>query len=121
MKKLYWLALLIALAWAATVHPGTVPDRPHYRYDVRYYGATGDGTTDDAAAIQAALDAVPSTGGVVFVPANTLCAFCLQVKVYSRSPPLPRLKSSHRRLRIEGLGSTAGRRCGVTCSGQVPN
>lgn len=34
------------------------------------YGATGDGTTDDAAAIQAAIDSLPSTGGEVFIPSG---------------------------------------------------
>lgn len=32
------------------------------------YGAKGDGTTDDRAAIQAAFDACPDSGGTVFVP-----------------------------------------------------
>lgn len=41
----------------------------HYR-DVRNYGATGDGVTDDTAAIQAALDAVPPRGGRVYFPAG---------------------------------------------------
>ena len=37
--------------------------------DVREHGAVGDGVTDDAAAIQAAIDAVGSNGGTVFFPA----------------------------------------------------
>jgi hypothetical protein len=38
-------------------------------YDVRKFGAKGDGVTDDAAAIRAALQAVvPSQGGVVYFP-----------------------------------------------------
>jgi len=37
-------------------------------YNVQNYGAVGDGTTDDAVAIQAALDAAGSTGRVHFPP-----------------------------------------------------
>jgi hypothetical protein len=40
-------------------------------YDVFAFGAVGDGTTDDTAAIQAAIDALPSSGGVVYLPAAT--------------------------------------------------
>lgn len=37
----------------------------------RDHGATGNGTTDDTAATQAALDAVPASGGTVYLPAGT--------------------------------------------------
>lgn len=43
-------------------------------YNVRTYGATGDGSTDDTAAIQAAINAMYASatkGGVVFFPAGT--------------------------------------------------
>lgn len=36
--------------------------------NVKQFGATGDGTTDDTAAIQAAIDDVPDAGGIVFIP-----------------------------------------------------
>ncbi|MFC5569109.1 right-handed parallel beta-helix repeat-containing protein [Lysobacter yangpyeongensis] len=39
--------------------------------DVRNYGAVGDGVHDDTAAIQTAINALPATGGTVFVPAGT--------------------------------------------------
>lgn len=38
---------------------------------VKAHGAVGDGSTDDTAAIQAALNAVPSSGGTVLLPAGT--------------------------------------------------
>ena len=37
-------------------------------FNVRDYGAKGDGAIDDAAAIQRAIDAVPAGGGVVYLP-----------------------------------------------------
>ncbi len=45
----------------AEIRTGTV-------FNVKHYGATGDFGTDDTAAIQAAIDAVPVGGGVVYFP-----------------------------------------------------
>ena len=39
--------------------------------NVRDKGAVGDGIHDDTAAFQAAVNALPSTGGTVYVPAGT--------------------------------------------------
>jgi len=41
------------------------------RLSVRNYGARGDGRTNDTAAIQRAINALPSTGGTVYIPAGT--------------------------------------------------
>jgi len=38
---------------------------------VKEYGAIGDGQTDDTAAIQAAIDAMPDAGGVIYLPIGT--------------------------------------------------
>jgi hypothetical protein len=40
-------------------------------YNVKAYGAVGDDTTNDSAAIAAAIAAVPSTGGIVYFPPGT--------------------------------------------------
>ena len=39
--------------------------------NVKNFGATGDGVTDDYPAISAALNDIPSTGGVLYFPAGT--------------------------------------------------
>lgn len=39
-------------------------------FNVKAFGATGDGTTDDIEAIQAALRALPTRGGVLYFPAG---------------------------------------------------
>jgi hypothetical protein len=41
-----------------------------YEVNVKSFGATGDGATDDTAAIQAALDSLSTSGGIVFFPAG---------------------------------------------------
>jgi len=48
--------------------------------DVRQYGATGDGQTDDTASIQRCLDAIPGAGGMaVFPPGTYRCSATLTV------------------------------------------
>jgi polygalacturonase len=50
-------------------------------YDVKIFGAVGDGTTDDTAAIQAAIDAVEAAGEgtVLYIPAGTFMADGLEI------------------------------------------
>lgn len=54
-----------SLKATAAVRPGDLV------LNVKNYGAVGDGSTDDTAAIQAAINALPAAGGQVFVPAGT--------------------------------------------------
>ena len=43
----------------------------HSQFNVKAHGATGDGETDDKAAIQSAIDAAEVNGGIVFFPPGT--------------------------------------------------
>ncbi len=56
--------------WAVAVHAGDVaPAAGADQYDVRRFGAVGDGKTDDTAAFQKALDAANKAGGgIVYAP-----------------------------------------------------
>src|SRR6476646_2650826 len=54
-----------------TFNQGKLRDKGTYVYDVKAYGALGDGSTDDTAAVQSVITAISSTGGVVFFPPGT--------------------------------------------------
>jgi hypothetical protein len=74
--------------WPVGTSAGTVMAGDDVRVvGVRAFGAVGDGVTDDADAFQAALDAVPSTGGVVLIPPAPsgvyLIGRCLRHKSYT--------------------------------------
>lgn len=58
------------LAGANERIPGRFYDRGGAVINVRHpdFGAVGDGVADDTAAIQAAIDAIPSAGGIVLFP-----------------------------------------------------
>lgn len=70
-------------------------------YHVRAYGAVGDGTTDDSAAIRSAITAIPASGGtLVFEPSKTYI-------VAAESSVLGCLSfASKTNLRIFGFGAT---------------
>jgi parallel beta-helix repeat protein len=71
----YWLRLILAasLLWLsatarASATTSTVNANGGQVFDVKTYGAVGDGSTDDTAAIQSAITAASATGGTVFFP-----------------------------------------------------
>ena len=56
------------------------PVRPKY-FNVRQFGATGDGHTNDSPAINAAIDAAASIGGgTVLLPAGTYASYSIRLK-----------------------------------------
>jgi parallel beta-helix repeat protein len=58
--------MLLAIAPASAA----ARTRGSHRVDVREHGAAGDGVSDDTASFQAAIDALPESGGTVHVPAG---------------------------------------------------
>lgn len=57
-------------------------------FNVKAYGAVGDGSTDDTAACQAAIDACNTAGGgVVYFPAGTYKLVTNPLKLYSGATP----------------------------------
>ena len=69
-----------ATAHATPAMTGELP--PGTAFDVRTFGAVGDGRTDETAALQRALDAAKPGGGVVFVPPGVYLT--RRLRLYSR-------------------------------------
>ncbi|HEY1139233.1 MAG TPA: glycosyl hydrolase family 28-related protein, partial [Lysobacter sp.] len=63
---------VMAAAGATTAATATAPARARgtASVSVRNYGALGNGANDDTKAFQAAINALPSSGGTVTVPAG---------------------------------------------------
>ena len=87
------------------------------RFSVRDFGAKGDGTTDDTAAIQAAINAaITGNNGEVYFPAPANCYKTTSQLLIDMSGVTVRLKS---RLHLVGDGSGSSRICNTTLAGAV--
>lgn len=64
------LALLIGVAGAVDINPGMINWTKWSIYDVRAYGAVGDGVTDDTTAIKNTMAAADAVHGIVYFPAG---------------------------------------------------
>ena len=70
-------------AAAASPHATSESLRSDGVFNIRHYGASGDGKTLDTRAIQAAIDAAASAGGgVVLFPAGSYLSFSLRMKSF---------------------------------------
>jgi hypothetical protein len=77
MKRFFWLMSLISFGGALllTFAPRSArtapPPPPPNNFDLRAFGAVGDGVTNDGPALQSALNAIANAGGgTLIVPAG---------------------------------------------------
>ena len=96
-----FLAALLAgqLALSEPAKAQTVPAPPG-SYNVKDYGARGDGVTNDTSTIQAAINALPSAGGVLYFPAGTYIVKAPAAETYS----ILQLKQKQTRVFGGGVG-----------------
>lgn len=98
-RSLYWVLFLCVplLLWFSFANV----QKNAYQRSVKDFGATGDGTTDDRKAIQAAIDDVAGHGGgVVYFPVGIY-----SVSIYTPSPgqfPWPRALTIRPNVKLQG-------------------
>lgn len=90
--------------WSAaqTFNTGELLDKGEIVFDVKAYGAKGDGTTDDTSAIQSAIDAAHTAGGgTVWFPAATY-KITAALKLFSGTTPTI---TAYSNITLRGAGS----------------
>src|SRR5665213_3715878 len=83
LLKLSPLAIASAAAGRVALAQAPEPSATEGLYNVRTYGATGDGKTVDTPAINKAIEAVAAAGGgTLLFPAGTYVCFTIRLKSY---------------------------------------
>jgi hypothetical protein len=106
VKRFGWLILSLSLLFSVGILPTEAGQDPASDYfNVRRFGAAGDGQTDDTAAFQKALDAAAKAGGgVVYAPrGNYFFAGNLNVPNAVTLAGIWQSVPAHNGLRDEGL------------------
>ncbi|MFD1045817.1 glycoside hydrolase family 28 protein [Kibdelosporangium lantanae] len=70
----------LPLVLPGTAHAEPTPPGPGGVYDVRRFGARGDGTTIDSDAVNRAIDAAAPGGGTVYFPPGTYASYSVRLK-----------------------------------------
>lgn len=98
------LASAQTVTGAKTFNAGKLLDKGEIVFDVKAYGALGDGTTDDTAAIQSAVDAAQAAGGgVVWFPKGTYKLVTNPIKLYSGTTPTI---TAYQNITLRGVGGS---------------
>src|SRR5690242_16008154 len=88
LKKWLWFFLLTFAVPAAVIGQPSIPANPSPTlegwFNVKDFGAKGDGRTTDTAAIQKAIDAAHAKGGVVWLPPGDYLVGSLNLTGISR-------------------------------------
>jgi hypothetical protein len=103
------LASAQTVTGAKTFNAGKLLDKGEIVFDVKAYGAVGNGSTDDTAAIQSAIDAANTAGGgVVWFPKGTYKLVTNPLKLYSGATPtiIPYSNITLRGVGADGINGT---------------
>ena len=81
LQRYFWVALLLFVhATVKATGAGTAEATGAPVFNVKAFGATGDGNTLDTGAINKAIDAAAAAGGTVYFPAGTYASYSVHLK-----------------------------------------
>lgn len=86
--------------------------------NVKDFGATGDGSTDDVTAFNLAITALPATGGEIIVPQVATYYVCASAILISAGKSNVTIRGAHKYVQIRFTSATAN---GITIQGEADN